>query len=267
MPRPKLIRMAVIVPPKDPERPIAPKAKPGEKPKEQVQKAKDSSRPGVVPDFGGKIFRSSPIRPGSPKIPEFLRNIGRNLAAKLKRAVDSREAQIFAVVILLAFVVSVSGPRISGLVTGLAADEQNLTTQLISCQSNASSLQSAKNLADSSAQSQRDINNQLSRQIQDYADTIRARDASLGSCASDLANAKNDTVTASLKVSVAQSDLNKTQDQLARAQLDVNILAQNYANRYCCQLKQLGFNYNAFTVADNNVICLQTGTKALNCTA
>ena len=42
-------------------------------------------------------------------------------------------------------------------------------------------------------------------------------------------------------------------------------LADNYAQRYCCQLVRWGFNYTGYSVSDNEVSCTATGGITLTC--
>lgn len=257
--------MAVIVPPKDPERPIASRGKPG-KPgpgREPVQKAKDSSKAGAVPIFG-RFGKLSGLK---AKLAAFAGRLKLNiLKEKTARILAHREFRLLIGVAALALIMGIAGSSITGFVVG--PDEvENLTAQLTACQSNSTTLAAENTGLSDSLESYKDLNEQLSDEIDSYSSRLDQKEASLSVCNSDLADSQGDLSSANSLLEDTQDDLAAAQDDLDDIQDDYDTLAQNFANRYCCQLRQLGFNYNAWAVADNNVVCLTSGTKAINCTA
>ena len=191
----------------------------------------------------------------------------KNLGAKARSFFAHEKTLLFLVVVMLALVMGAVGSGLTGAVLGLGGQEENLTAQVIACQTNNSILVVEKATVEDSLGSCKDLNSQLSSQVSDYANTIKTRDDSMTVCQDELGSAKSSLSGTQSDLARAQATLEETRTDLDAAQGNIDALAQNYANRYCCQLRILGFNYNAYAVLDNNVVCLTSGEKLINCTA
>lgn len=180
----------------------------------------------------------------------------------------SEKGKLFVAVVILAAIVSVISPRLTGFVLGPGAETSgaNETVLLQDCQSNLTSYSSQLSQVQSALTEQKSLNSQLSTQIRDNSNTIVARESSLTTCQNDLLNKTTDLANAQVSLANTKNDLSSCQNSSSSMQSNYDALAQNYANRYCCQLNALGFNYKAYAVVENNIVCLLSGTKAINCT-
>lgn len=236
----------------EPKKPVAKLAAPTPQPKIQFnpfQKTQASGKT-LAPAYGTSI-----------KI-KF-----KNFGAKARRLLGHEKSVLLLIVIMLALAMGAVGSGLTGAVlSGGAGGEEDLTAQLIACQTNNTILLGEKTALESTLGSYKDLNSQLSSQVDDYSDTIKTRDTSVTECQDELSSTKSSLSDAQSDLTRAQATLEDTRDELDGAQANFDAMAENYANRYCCQLRVLGFNYNAYAAVDNNVVCLTSGEKLINCT-
>lgn len=194
-------------------------------------------------------------KPMKPELPDFSKKFSRpGRAFDDVKLFFSAHHKLLAVVVVLALLMGALGSGMGRGVTGAVLGEVD---PLVSCQQNITALASENAALTTALDATKKLNTQLNQQLA----TMAAKDTALTACQNDLTTVKGNLTR-------TEADLSKAQDDISSLQSTVvgyDVLAQNYANRYCCQLNLLGFNYKSYTVVDNNVVCLTSGTKTITC--
>lgn len=220
---------------------------------------------------GPRIIIKKPEQPPTKEeaksVVEALRETFRSVGKAARERLSKPKNHLALATILLFVAIGLTGATFTARVVGAGAPDS-----FTLCQSNVSVLASEKAALENALDSIKNTNTQLAAQVRDLSNTISAREATVSACQAELATSKatistlqGDSASKDSNLTKLQSDVSALNSSLASAQSNFDALAQNYANRYCCQLNSLGFNYQAYAIVDNNVVCLTSGSKNITC--
>ncbi len=185
---------------------------------------------------------------------------------------QNKNVKLLIVVMFLFIITGLVSSKITSYVTLSQTSEDELTkaTQdLTTCQADLSQITDKKEAIQQSLDTYKDVNDRLSSQVNDCTESIKSRDTLLTQCQNDMFNVRSNATDTSITLQTTKNALDTCNTNVQNAQNTYNILIQRYANYYCClqQVTLKNPNLKYYEVINDDIVCLTTGTKEVNCTA
>jgi chromosome segregation ATPase len=153
--------------------------------------------------------------------------------------------------------VAIAGKGITGYI--IVSDVASLAQQnLQECEAELSTATEERSQLEVSLKVCEDELITIQSRAEDLEEELHKYKNTLTTCNADLEITKDNLKSASTKVT-------ELQEALKEKEKDYDILAENYANYYCCMRNLIEHtNFQTYAVTDNDVIC-GFGTKELSC--
>lgn len=186
-----------------------------------------------------------------------------------KKPMISKEIKILIVAVVILFIIGVIGSRITSFI--IKQPEEN---ELADCIANLTELENQNKELESLLNSSKNLNKQLADKLNEYSllvakhnETIAGYEAKLEIIRRDLDSKQADLSEIQSDLAIAQKDLEEAKEKLKNLQEKYDEIVQNYANYKCCLLNSLGlgYNYKSYEIVNNDVICLDFGSRTIEC--